>query len=232
MKISAFLPCRVGSKRIAAKNIKPFLNGMSLTEVKLRQLVDVEALDEIVVSTDDLAVVEIASLFPKVRVVWRESALCSDLTSIEDLCKHAYHVTSSDFVLWTHVTSPFFGKSDYDEVVSALSSLREASDSIISCNRVGEFLLDEQGALVNGVEGEFSRWPATQNLRPYYAVNSAVFLAPRSSLGEGKRMGNTPHFFETHPLSAIDIDTPDDWNLAQSISQSSLFNESELRIQR
>ena len=62
-KVIAFLPCRQGSQRVKNKNIKPFagIEG-GFISIKLTQLLKVEAIDKIVVSTNDVEVKRIALL--------------------------------------------------------------------------------------------------------------------------------------------------------------------------
>lgn len=62
--IVAVVPCRAGSERVKGKNTRPFAgfeNG--LLELKLKQLSNVEDLDEIIVSTNDPIVSDIATQF-------------------------------------------------------------------------------------------------------------------------------------------------------------------------
>lgn len=54
MSVSCFLPCRKGSERVLRKNIKPFGGyEFGLIQIKLAQLLACEALDEVVLSTND-----------------------------------------------------------------------------------------------------------------------------------------------------------------------------------
>jgi len=62
--ITAFLPCRKGSQRIPDKNIKSFAgNEGGLLNIKLRQLVECELIDQILVSSNDERVLENATNF-------------------------------------------------------------------------------------------------------------------------------------------------------------------------
>ena len=58
MIIKAFLPCRSGSQRVKNKNIRKFANySFGLFQLKIEQLVKVNQFKEIIVSTDDLKII-------------------------------------------------------------------------------------------------------------------------------------------------------------------------------
>ena len=57
--IKAVIPVRAGSQRVKNKNIKPFA-GTSLLEIKIKQLKQIDLLDEIIVNTDSEEMLELA----------------------------------------------------------------------------------------------------------------------------------------------------------------------------
>ena len=59
-KITAVVPIRKGSQRIIDKNFIPFVDGMSLLEVKLEMLKRISVIDEIKVNTDSDKALQIA----------------------------------------------------------------------------------------------------------------------------------------------------------------------------
>ena len=59
-KITAVIPVRKGSVRVKNKNTKPFVN-TTLLELKIKQLKNVNSIDEIIVSSDCNRMLEIAS---------------------------------------------------------------------------------------------------------------------------------------------------------------------------
>ena len=99
---------RKGSERVANKNTKDFA-GISggLTYIKLGQLLEVEEISSITVSTDDERVKEIASAFQsnRIKIIDRPAALASSSTSTDDLIRYVPSVIEEGNVLWTHVTS-------------------------------------------------------------------------------------------------------------------------------
>ena len=109
-KVIAFLPCRQGSQRVKNKNIKSFAGVEDgLIYIKLSQLLDVESIEQIVVSTNDLEVKRIARSFSNTKIIIddRPEELASSSTSTDDLINYVPSIIASGTVLWTHVTSPF-----------------------------------------------------------------------------------------------------------------------------
>ena len=122
-KFIAFLPCRKGSERIRNKNTRPFAGVEGgLTAIKLEQLGQVESLEEIIVSTNDPEVMLLAEEARKstripIMIEHRAEELCSRETTTDALIEHVPTLLDkyehSDVVLWTHVTSPFYGPALY-----------------------------------------------------------------------------------------------------------------------
>ena len=58
----AIIPARGGSKRIPRKNIKDFL-GLPIIAYSIKAVLETELFEEVIVSTDDPEIAEIASSF-------------------------------------------------------------------------------------------------------------------------------------------------------------------------
>ena len=59
----------------------------------------------------------------------------------------------------------------------------------------------------------------TQNLEPWFEENSNLYLFTKNSFESTKaRIGVKPMMLETNIMESIDIDTPEDWNLAQAVA--------------
>ena len=59
----------------------------------------------------------------------------------------------------------------------------------------------------------------TQDLEPWFEENSCLYLFTKESFAAtNARIGNTPILFETPKLESIDIDEPEDWDLAAALA--------------
>jgi N-acylneuraminate cytidylyltransferase len=60
MKITAVIPIRTGSQRVKDKNLRPFAD-TNLMELKIKNLLQVPELDEIVVNTNSEEAIQIVN---------------------------------------------------------------------------------------------------------------------------------------------------------------------------
>ncbi len=223
-RVIAFLPCRKGSERVKKKNTRMFadIEG-GLASIKLCQLALCSAIDEIVVSTDDPEVMQIAertarSANKPIHILERPPNLARSDTSTDDLIKHVPDVIKEGIVLWTHVTSPFVDQTVYEDAVAVYRkhSRKGQNDSLTSVTSIQTFLWDENGPI--NYDRAKEKWPRTQTLPRFYEVNSAIFIASidiyRTKID---RIGCSPYFYELSFPRLIDIDTEEQFLFASKV---------------
>ena len=220
MSVNVFLPCRRGSQRVPHKNTKPigrFANG--LLELKLLQLSSTREIDRIFVSSDDEKVLGFAQSLKNAKIIThkRDENLCASSTSTDSLIAYAHELIGKGEILWTHVTSPFFGSKQYSEAIERYRAcLEQGYDSLMSVNALYGFLWDS-GKPINYDRSRF-KWPQTQNLTPIFEVNSACFLAnARIYRTQGDRIGQKPYLYITDKITGFDVDWQEDFAIAQAI---------------
>lgn len=218
--VVAFLPCRRGSQRVPKKNIKPFAGAaFGLVEIKLRQLLACPALDGIVLSTNDEAILDYADSLHEQRLIihCRSEALSSADTSTDELVTHAVDLIDQGHILWTHVTSPFVTASHYGEIIRAYrEKLTQGYDSLMTTTALQAFLWRD-GMPLN-YDRALEKWPRTQTLAPIHDVNSAAFLAScevYKTLQD--RIGQKPYLYEMDKLTSHDIDWPEDFVVGECL---------------
>lgn len=220
--VAALLPCRRGSERIAEKNMRAFgPNGESLFEIKLRQLLRANFITEIIVSTNDPECVRVAERFTdeRIRIDIRPESLSASSTSLSDLIRYFGGLLSSEYFLWTHVTSPFVTDKEYTEAWRRfLDPGSSKYDSLISVELVQDFFMFEGEPVNFGNEDEF--WPRSQDLRPVQRLTSGIFLGPTNLMQRhGQRIGEKPMLFELASPQSIDIDWPEEFESARRAFQ-------------
>lgn len=223
--ISCFLPCREGSERVPRKNIKPFANYSSgLIQVKLKQLLESELIDEIVLSTNDNEILEYATSLKqsRIRLHHREDALASSQTSTDQLVGHALSLIPEGDILWTHVTSPFINARHYDDIVRCYREKRSVGyDSLMTVTELYGFLW-QHGQPLN-YDRQQEKWPRTQTLAPIHEVNSGVFLASSDVYRTlNDRIGERPYLHVLDKLISHDIDWPEDFVVAECMVEKGL----------
>ncbi|MDR6984045.1 CMP-N-acetylneuraminic acid synthetase [Rheinheimera pacifica] len=225
MTVSVFLPCRKGSERVPKKNIKPFAgieNG--LVELKLKQLLSCNAIDEIVLSTNDEEILAFANSITnnKLRVHKRIDALCTSTTSTDDLVAHALDLIPAGHILWTHVTSPFINAQVYQEIIAQyFKALEQGYDSLMTTTLIHGFLWNEQAPI--NYDRSKEKWPRTQTIAPVHEINSGVFLNSAENYQNlDDRIGNKPFLFPMNKITAHDIDWHEDFVIAEAIAKNGL----------
>ena len=223
-KIIAFLPCRKGSERVKEKNTRPFAgNKHGLIEVKLQQLMRCPDIAEIIVSSDDPVVRTLAKKASKrtdklVHVLDRPERLARSDTSTDDLIQYIPEIVEDGNVLWTHVTAPFVDERVYSHAVKLFLSLSEKgeNDSLMSVTRLQTFIWNQDGSL--NYDRKKEKWPRTQTLPLWYEINSAIFLAPITVYKDLlDRVGESPHLYEIDFPESLDIDTENQFKLAEKV---------------
>lgn len=223
MPVKILLPVRQGSQRVRNKNIQSF-NGLdlSLLTIKLKQLDELlfnGVVDEIIVSTDcQTTALEVTSNFSKFTLDQRPSALCQSDTRLSELIKYfGGFVNVNDTVLWTHVTSPFFGTREYTMALKSYFNKGGLNDSLVSVRRIQNFIFEDSRAL-NFTPG---KWARTQDLVPYYEITNACFICSGYNYVKyGARLGDTPKLFESSILSSLDVDEMEDFRLVERLVQN------------
>lgn len=222
MKYSIFIPVRKGSKRVIKKNTRDFagIEG-GLLNLKLTQLTKLPKDFEIIVSTNDAECFEIARTFQdkikKLKLIERSDELSSSSTPLIELIKHAGKECSGDFILWSHVTSPFCTADIYINAINEYEkSISGEYDSLISGRNYKEFIFDKNsGKIVNNPTG--LDWPRTQDLPDWFEINNAIFLTSRKNFLEGKRMGSRPILLSQNKIVSLDIDEEADFKIAEAV---------------
>jgi CMP-N-acetylneuraminic acid synthetase len=224
MTIVAFLPCRAGSQRVPRKNTRRFADREDgLLGIKLTQLIACRAIDEIVLSTNDPAVVEVGERFlpragGRMRIDHRPDHLCSSSTSTDEVCAYVPTIIAEGDVLWTHVTSPFYGAEDYAEAIEAYrTALADGTaDSLMGVTTIHSFLWDAKGPI--NYDRAREKWPRTQTLTPLFEVNSAIFIASTGVYRlHQDRIGARPLLHAISKMKTVDIDWEEDFAIAENL---------------
>ncbi len=216
-KVIAFLPCRKGSQRVKNKNIKPFSNiEDGLIYIKISQLLKVQEIKQIIVSTNDKEVKRIANLFDSNKIIIddRPENLASSETSTDELIKYVPKLIDSGVVLWTHVTSPFVDEIVYRQSIKAYFSNIKMNDSLMSVTKIQKFIWNNVQPI--NYDKRKEKWPRTQTIEPLYEINSGIFISDIEIYKkESDRIGRTPLLYELDEKIAFDIDWEIDFEIAE-----------------
>ena len=109
-KTIAIIPARGGSKRIPRKNIKPFF-GKPMIAYSIEAAINAKLFDEIIVSTDDDEIADIAQKFGASVPFMRPKELSDDFTTTGAVIEHAINFLKNrgekiKFVCTIYATAP------------------------------------------------------------------------------------------------------------------------------
>lgn len=231
MKILAIIPARGGSKGVPGKNVK-LLNGKPLLAYTSEIALQSQQLTEVMVSTEDEPIMEVAkNLGIKVPFV-RPLELAQDNTPTIDVIIHALqwyekqHVFF-DAVCLLQVTSPFRTVAFLDKAIEKF--VASGCDSLVSVQRVPHeynphwtFEVDAEGNLKIAT-GETEIVPRRQELPNAYHRDGSLYITKTEVLlNEYSLYGKSTAFIESDPDSYVNIDTMQDWEKAEEIGKNKL----------
>ena len=229
-KITAVIPVRKGSQRVKDKNLRPFA-GTTLLDIKIKTLLQVPEIDEIVVNTNSEAALEFVEIEyegTKVRAQRREEYYASSQCSGSEFFKHLGEVTDTDIFIYAPCTSPFVKPETVSACIKKFLADKGKHDCISTVSSVKEFLwLDGKAVNYDPLNA-----PNSQNLPDVVSLNFGVTVVEREDLIKNRNIiGKTPDFIKTSDVEAIDIDTPLDFYLAEQL-YNKLFVEGKDLLER
>jgi CMP-N-acetylneuraminic acid synthetase len=216
MKVVALMPMKANSERVREKNFRDFA-GKPLFRWMLDTLKSVSEIDAVVINTDARKILAKNGLIEGDRVIIRDrkSEICGDFVSMNEIINDDLENIDADIYLMTHTTNPLLSKNSVEAAISQFKIAIKSgkADSLFTVNKVQERFYD---ADVNALNHDPNNLIRTQDLKPWYQENSNLYLFTKESFSQTKaRIGKKPMMLETEPFESTDIDTPDDWDLAE-----------------
>ncbi len=210
MVIKALIPVRSGSERVKNKNLRSFA-GTSLLELKIRQLLEVESLDGIIVNSNSDSMLDIASRYG-VEVIKREDKFANSETLANELYENLADNSSADVLVIAHATSPLIRTVTIQECIKKYLQNRENFDSLVTVSLMKHFLWCDGRAL--NYDPEYK--PRSQDLPNILSLNHAIHILPRTIMKKKKDIiGYRPNFFIIDEMESTDIDTEMDFEIAE-----------------
>jgi CMP-N-acetylneuraminic acid synthetase len=210
MKVVAMVPIKMNSERIPGKNIKKFGDGTPLIECLLSTLVKVKEFDEIYVYCSSEEIEEY--LIPGVKYLKRSSELDQDNKNCNDIIKSFMNDIDADIYVVSHVTGPFTTIKSISECINAVAN--DGYDSAFMAGKMQEFLWSE-GKPLNFDPNHF---PRTQDLKAIYSEAPGAYVFKKETFQKyNRRVGVKPYICEATDIECIDIDYPEDFEIANAI---------------
>lgn len=222
MKILALIPARGGSKRLPGKNIRQ-LDGKPLIEWSIRVAQAVPEISDVLVSTDDINIAEVAKKSGAMVPWLRPAELATDTATSSDVALHALDYYERKFgrvdgLLLLQPTSPFRTKETVVRGVQLFEvqqRRRVIGVSPVKMNPIWNFKIDNE--LLKPLTDNNNSQHLSQNVSKIYAPNGSFYLIAPDDL----RADRSFYGGEMAPLvidrmwESLDIDTEEDWQWAE-----------------
>ena len=220
MRNLCIIPARGGSKRILRKNIKPFL-GKPIVTYSIKAALDSGLFNEVMVSTDDSEIAEIAKKCGATVPFFRSKKNSDDFATTYDVIKEVienYKKQEQEFdnLCCIYSCAPFVSANTLKLGFSKL--IDENLDSvfpIISFSFPIQRALCDNDGKISMIEEKYLN-VRSQDLKKRYHDAGQFYWCNTVKLMESKKLltSNTGGIIISE-LDAQDIDTETDWKLAE-----------------
>lgn len=226
----AIIPARGGSKRILHKNIRDFC-GLPIIAYTIKSAINSGLFSHVIVSTDDPEIAMISKLFGAEVPFLRDPSLADDYTPVSlatlDVLMHLDPLEK----IFTHVAQLMSNcplRTEEDIIISFRQFIDTKSESQISMTKYGwqnpwwAMTMDESHKIKPIFSDQTSM--RSQDLPEIFCPTGAIWWSTCESLRENKTFHTSNRIGWEIPWDhAIDIDTEDDWKMAEMIMR---FRES------
>lgn len=209
MKIVAIMPIKLINERCPGKNTR-LLGGKPLLQYELDSLKDTGFCESINVYCSDEAI--IPYLPEGVTFIKRPEYLDLPTSNFTQIFDCFMEDVDADIYVYAHATAPFITVDTMKQCIEAV--LSGDYDSAFCANKLQDYLWKD-GEPMNF---EADNLPRTQDLKPIYQETSGVYVFTKAVyMKYRRRIGKTPFIKEVSFKEAVDIDNPEDFDLAEAL---------------
>ncbi|MBT0005792.1 pseudaminic acid cytidylyltransferase [Vibrio alginolyticus] len=222
MKV-VIIPARGGSKRIPRKNIKAF-HGKPMIAYSIEAAIASGCFDKVIVSTDDTEIAAVAEAHGAHVPFLRPADISDDYATTMDVMAHAIHWCQNegwdiDAVCCLYATAPFVLPKDLQQGYALLQG-----EGVQFAFSATSFPFPIQRAIKLDSDGSVSMFaPENEQVRSQ-DLEEAYHDAGQFYWGKTRAFLEKYSIFSPHSKAVLlprnrvqDIDTPEDWELAESL---------------
>lgn len=211
MKVVSFIPIKLNNQRLPGKNLM-LLNGRPMCDYMFHTIGAIDIIDEKYVYCSD----ETIKKYMPDNLIFLKRDTCLDgfqVKGLEIIDRFVKDVDADIYVL-AHVTQPF----------TKPESIRKALDKVISGKYDSAFsaVVLQDYMWMNGKPFNYDvkNIPRSQDLEPIYMETGAFFIFRKEVFTElGQRIGKKPYVCEVNQFEAVDIDTSEDFDFAETVAE-------------
>lgn len=223
--VLGLINARGGSKGVPRKNVR-LLGDRPLIAYAISAARESRLIQDVVVSTDDAEIAEIARIWGAETPFLRPGEISTDSAKQIDVIRHAVRWLESagrrhDYIALLQPTVPFRRGEDVDKALTVL--IETGADSVITVERIDGvepytyYSRDAQGRLAPFLDSD-PRGVARQDFTPLYRRNGAVYAMKRNVVMEQNSLyGSDCRGVEMPVERSLNIDSLFDWEIAEAL---------------
>lgn len=210
-RVVAFLPAKGSSSRIESKNTK-LLDGKPLFLHTLEKLIECEFIDDVYLDTESDEIISLAQGFD-CKILKRNNSLATNATDGHALFMNEVDQVDADIYIQILGTSPFIEKKTINKGLNILKE-NNIYDSCVLIRKEKLYTWNELGPTYNHI-----KIPNSNTLKDTIIETMGLYIVTKEAAkSTGRRIGDKPYLLEATPLEAIDVNYPDDFELANLIA--------------
>lgn len=222
-EVLAIIPARIGSKRIPKKNIKLF-QGVPALERVIRIAMDSQLFSRVIVSTESTQVAQIAESAGAEVPFMRPLALADDFTPVGEVVANMLSSLSSQFAAASTAVCTIYPTAQLispNDLKSGFELLRNYPRStVMAAGRYPHptrrsWIIESGGFAKPNFQDEIPK--RTQDFSPEYFDAGQFYWASAEDWPLISRGSVPVKILELPRWKAIDLDTPDDWTIAEKL---------------
>ena len=209
MKIVAIMPIKLNNERLPGKNTK-FLGDKPLLQYELESLKQTGMLDSINVYCSDATVVPYLPV--GVDFIKRPGFLDLPTSKFTQIFESFMNTVDADIYVYAHATAPYITVKTMKQCIEAVTS--GEYDSAFCAVKIQDYLWQDGEPLNFDAENV----PRSQDIKPIYRETSGVYVFTKKSfIQTHRRIGLKPYVKEVSFKEAVDINDPEDFDLAEAL---------------
>ncbi len=223
MKAIALIPARGGSKGVPGKNVAPVL-GKPLIAYSIEAALQCEAIHEVWVSSDDLQILDVARLYPDVKIHERDPAIARDNSPIGETIEAVLALSDTDVeaVVLLQPTSPIRTSAQIAESMDLLKRNAHANSVISVCamndvHPARMYWMKGDAPDLQPIMPEFES-TRRQDIPPAFYRNGSIYVVRCEAFKQVGTVMASPSLGYLMPASQLlNIDEPRDLLIAEVV---------------
>ena len=180
----------------------------TLLEWKISQVMGIANKENIYISTPSDKIIDLIQSYG-INFVRRSQG-----ADLSQGINESVELIESEFVLWTHVTSPFISAGDYLRMLEKFFNLPKDYDSLITVYKEQEYIFYKDVPLNFNID----QYKGRKEIEAVYRNTNGCYITLRESYRHNRKyFGCKPYFYEVDKLTSLEIKDIDHYEMALNL---------------